>query len=194
MRILHDTIQNPKYFPFYRRFRVDPTRYHPRQNLVGKCLLAKLLHVSLAQVINGRLFVYGQFGKPYLRSRAFAFNLTNSKAQVILVADRHNIAVDTEKIRPIDYHRIHRAFTPLELTYLAQTPPADLDRTTLRMWTVKEGVLKLIGTGLNGGVRTVHVQLPKMRLACRKNRWYRLMPYNVTPAYVGVIVKEFRNG
>ncbi len=190
MQILHDSINNPIYQPLYRKYHVDTTKFHPRQDLVGKCLLAKLLHVSLAEVISGKLFIHGRFGKPYLRSHALEFNLTNSKAQVILVADSRPVAVDTEKIRPIDYHRIHRAFTSRELAFLAQANQNDLNRLTLKLWTIKEGVLKLIGTGLSGGARTVRVQLPTMRTAFRKGHQYRLIPYNVTPDYVGVIVKE----
>ena len=190
MIIRHDSIYNSKYQPLYRRYHVNVHKYHPRQNLVGQCLLAQWLQVPLAQVRSGKLFIHGRFGKPYLRNHAFSFNLTNSKAEVILVADVRPVAVDTEQVRPIDYHRIHRAFSPRELAFLARTPRSQLYRTTLKMWTVKEGVLKQIGTGLNGGARTVQIRLPRMREADRKGKRYQLIPYNVKSDYVGTIVKE----
>ena len=193
MIVLHDSINNPKYRPLYGRYQVDTTKYHPRQNLVGKCLLARLLHVPLARVLSGKCLVHGRFGKPYLKDHAFYFNLTNSKAVVILVADSQPIAVDTEKVRPIDYHRIHRAFSQPELAFLSRTPRSRLYRTTLKMWTVKEGVLKQIGTGLNGGVQTVHLHLPQFNEADRKGKRYRLIPYNVTSDYVGTIIKDLKS-
>ncbi|URL61753.1 4'-phosphopantetheinyl transferase family protein [Acetilactobacillus jinshanensis] len=152
--------------------------------------MAKLFHVPLSKIISGDMFIHGRFGKPYLKDHSLSFNITNSKEQVILAADKTPIAVDTEKIRPIDYHRIHRAFTGDEINYLAKVPKDQRSRATLKLWTIIEGVLKQVGTGLNGGVRTVHTLVPDLKTATRKGKQYRLIPYNVTPEYVGTIIKD----
>ena len=60
--------------------------------------------------------------------------------------------VDMELVRPVDYKAISRRFfTPEEADYAA----ARGERAFFQLWTLKESCLKLLGTGLAGGLASV---------------------------------------
>lgn len=189
MKIWRAFINDPKYVKLYPQFQVSQTGYHPRQHFVGACLLSKAFHIPLKTVLSGKPFIKGKYGKPVLRDHTVDFNITHSKYRVLLAVDRTPIGIDVEYRREIDPYRIRRAFTTNERQIIIQTRKRERSQETLRLWTVKESVLKLLGLGLTGQMQSVTAN-PDLKQAHRKGRTFLLMPFMVHRLYIGTIAKN----
>lgn len=49
---------------------------------------------------------------------------------------------------------------------------------TLKLWTIKESVLKQVGVGLSGNPKSVHIDLENLQYANRDNCIYLLQDLN----------------
>ncbi len=187
MQIFTDTIDNPKYQNIFKKADVDFTKYHKRQSIVGNCLLADYMNISIEDLINGDFFNYGKHGKPYLKSKDFYFNISNSYNLVILVISDEDVGIDIEKIRPFSYHRITRAFNDNELNYLSSLPEKDEGNETLKLWTIKEATLKLLGTGLSGKAKSVNIETEFKTDADRLGQQFKLTNIDLGTNYLGTL-------
>lgn len=86
---------------------------------------------------------YNEHGKPYLEHGAH-FSISHSGNIAVLAVSEDEIGVDTEKLRPPEKAVIRRCFTEEE----AERAQASAESFT-RLWTEKEAVLKLLGTGFS---------------------------------------------
>ncbi len=93
-------------------------------------------------------------GKPYIENRPdFHFNISNSyDLQIIAVSDTP-IGVDVEKIRPVNQKAAKR-FCEDEYQYILKQ---NSDYAFIEIWTKKEAYLKLLGTGIAGGLDSFSV-------------------------------------
>lgn len=122
------------------------------------CVLAYLLlkRALLSEYgLDGNpLFCYGPHGKPYIVGHPdIHFNLSHCRQAVACVVDTRPVGVDVESrgrykeslarytMNDDEQHRISTASDPaLEFT---------------KLWTMKEALLKLVGTGLRDNIRDV---------------------------------------
>ncbi|HEX6364327.1 MAG TPA: 4'-phosphopantetheinyl transferase superfamily protein [Albitalea sp.] len=95
-------------------------------------------------------FAHGPAGKPSVASPfAYRFNLSHSgRATAIAVADEE-VGVDIERHRalPAGPAIAERVFHPRERRWLAAQP--SFETAFLRLWTLKEALLKAAGTGFS---------------------------------------------
>ncbi|CAI2644565.1 hypothetical protein AKUH4B507X_13270 [Apilactobacillus kunkeei] len=185
--IFIDSIQNPKYQEIFKRADVDFTKYNKRQAIVGNLMLADYMGISIDELLHGDLFYYGDHGKPFLKSKQFQYNISNSYDLVILAASDEEVGVDIEKLRPYTYKRITRAFTDNELNYLSNLNESVEGDETLKLWTIKEAALKLVGTGLSGKVKSVDIDVDTKKSAKRLDRKIKLTDIEVADGYVGTL-------
>ena len=98
-------------------------------------------------------FVYNEHGKPYLQSRTSTariegveFNISHCKNAVAAVLHPAPVGIDVESFRTASPALIRRTMndTETEQIHHADNP----SREFTRLWTQKEAVLKLEGTGL----------------------------------------------
>lgn len=112
-------------------------------------------------------FTHGEFGKPALAPASdVSFNASSSGAQVLVAVARGcAVGVDVERTSaalagPEELSRLAaRVLTPREQAALRACEPADRPAAFLRLWTRKEAVLKLLGTGLSREPDTLEVGL-----------------------------------
>ena len=185
--IFIDSIQNPKYQEIFKKADVDFTKYNKRQAIVGNLMLADYMGISIDELLHGDLFYYGDHGKPFLKSKQFQFNISNSYDLVILVVSDEEVGIDIEKLRPFTYKRITRAFTDKELNYLSNLDKSKDGDETLKLWTIKEAALKLVGTGLSGKVKSVDINVETKKSAKRLDRKIKLTDIEVADGYVGTL-------
>lgn len=186
-KIFIDSIQNPKYQDIFKKTDVDFTKYNKRQAIVGNLMLADYMGISIDELLHGDLFYYGDHGKPFLKSKRFQYNISNSYDLVILVVSDQEVGVDIEKLRPFTYKRITRAFTDNELNYLSNLNELIEGDETLKLWTIKEAALKLVGTGLSGKVKSVDINVDTKKSAKRLDRKIKLTDIEVADGYVGTL-------
>lgn len=86
---------------------------------------------------------YNEHGKPYLEHGAY-FSISHSGGVAVLAVSESEIGVDIEKARKPKMGIICRCFTDEEAA-LAENSAESFTR----LWTQKEAVLKLLGTGFS---------------------------------------------
>lgn len=132
---------------------LDPQKQH--DFTVGRSCLRQLLSNYLdlpPQKIN---FSYNSSGKPFIagkNSGQLAFNLSHSGSRAILaVTIAAEIGVDIEMVDPdLNFQSsASRYFTPVEIGELQDVATHRQRRQFYRIWTRKEAVLKMIGSGFS---------------------------------------------
>ena len=101
-------------------------------------------------------FCYGINGKPYLRDQKDQyFSISHSGKYVVCAVADCEIGVDIEPILPIRPAVKQRCFTAEEQQWIGE----DATRFT-RLWTMKEGYMKLTGTGLSVPAKKIILSMP----------------------------------
>ncbi len=110
-------------------------------------------------------------GKPYVaqpEAHGLQLNLSHSRdLAVCAVTSDSEVGVDVEAVdRAAQYIKIaDRFFHPQESQLLAQTPAEKQAEIFIRLWTLKEALLKACGRGLTGPLDRICFHLPDDRAA-----------------------------
>ena len=95
-------------------------------------------------------FTFGPEGKPSLLGHpGLHFNLSHSGPWVLCALHHEPVGIDVEASRVWNPLPAASAMTPEELQHLATLAPAEASAFFYRIWTLKESLLKAIGTGLS---------------------------------------------
>lgn len=99
-------------------------------------------------------FGYGKGGKPFIIGHPeIHFNLSHCRhAAVCAVSDRP-IGIDVESIRPYNDALTRYVLNDEEYQRVASSGKPEVEFT--RLWTMKESLLKLTGTGLRGDLKAL---------------------------------------
>lgn len=132
--------------------RADALRY---KHLFGQfcslksyAMLRELLG-AVSPTLDGQMpeFTYNEHGKPFLAGREdYFFSISHTKTAILVAISGQPIGVDVEQIRTPSDGLIQKTMNPEEQALIAASPsPA---QTFTSLWTQKEAVLKLRGTGI----------------------------------------------
>lgn len=117
------------------------------------CLRSYLMLMELVGAISPTLdettpcFEYNEFGKPFIPGRPdIQFSISHTKNAVAVAISRYPIGLDIEQIRPQSEALIRKTMNAAEQQQIADSQTPDTTFTVL--WTQKEAVLKLFGTGI----------------------------------------------
>ena len=123
---------------------------HPlrrRQRLAGD----HLARMAVAQLTGRPLeqveLLHLPSGKPW--AEGCCFSVSHSESFVVCAAGPRPVGVDAERLRPFDRKIPNRFFSSAEQAALAAVPAAEQERCFWRIWTGKEALVKLEGTGLS---------------------------------------------
>jgi len=112
-------------------------------------------------------------GKPFFPDFPdFKFNITHG-GNLIAVAfcDDREVGIDVEAAdRKVNLMIAERFFTPAEVDFLQKTPLEQRPHTFLRLWTIKEAYLKMIGTGLSRPLNSFEIQLSDGKITICENQ------------------------
>ena len=140
------------------------------------CVLAyQLLKQGLREeygITENPIFTYNEHGKPSIVGHSdIFFNLSHCKEAAACVLSDHPVGIDVESIRPFKDSLARYTMNDEELQQIqtADNP----DEAFIRLWTMKEAALKLIGTGISNDLKTVFSDNPHLRLTT-----------HVTPHYI----------
>ena len=122
------------------------------------CVMAyQLLKQGLREeygITDNPVFEYNEHGKPSITGHpGIHFNLSHCKHAVVCVLSDRPIGVDVEYIRPYSESLAHYTMNDEELSQIqsAEHP----DEAFIRLWTMKEAAMKLIGTGISNDLKQV---------------------------------------
>ena len=103
-------------------------------------------------ITDAPIFNYGEHGKP-----------THCREAAICVIDHHPIGVDIENIRPYKESLAHYTMNEEELDTIKKAANKDLAFT--RLWTQKEAVVKLWGSGITTNLKEVLMDCSTLKLS-----------------------------
>jgi 4'-phosphopantetheinyl transferase len=144
----------------YRRFALPEPR---RRFLAARSGMRLLLARHLDLDPGALSFVTNEFGKPRLATGGpVNFNLSHSGDRAVLaISDVLQVGIDLERIRLIDDADLaRRYFQPSECEAIAgRRDPADRRQAFFLVWTLKEAVVKALGSGLATALDTFEVSI-----------------------------------
>ncbi len=121
------------------------------------CVLAyQLLKQGLHEeygITENPVFEYNEHGKPSIVGHPeICFNLSHCKEAAACVICDHPVGIDVESIREYKDGLAHYAMNDEEVRQIeASDNPA---AAFIRLWTMKEATLKLVGTGISDDLKT----------------------------------------
>ena len=122
------------------------------------CVLAyRLLKQGLREeygIVGNPIFEYNEHGKPSIVGHPeIHFNLSHCKEAVVCVVSDQPVGVDVESIREYRESLVRYTMNDEEIREIESAE--DPASTFIRLWTMKEATLKLIGTGISNDIKTV---------------------------------------
>lgn len=122
------------------------------------CVLAyQLLKRGLDEVYGIRenpVFEYNEHGKPMIVGHPeIFFNLSHCKEAAICVVSDQPVGVDVESVRSFNESLVRYTMNEAEVKEIESAE--DQAVAFIRLWTMKESALKLIGTGISNELKQV---------------------------------------
>ncbi len=152
-------LENEVYFSEYYKMMS-----HERRRKVDSCLFVKDKRLSLGAGIlmdkglsaydlceRETAVSYRENGKPYLPGYPHIhFNLSHSGSRVLAAFAGVETGCDIEQVQQADLALAQRFFTRKEYDFIAgQQGSEQQNEAFFRLWTLKESLLKAVGTGLS---------------------------------------------
>lgn len=117
--------------------------------------------------LKNREILRNKNGKPYLQDESLFFSVSHTKDLLFIAVSDKNIGIDVENIyREVDYLPILKKFTKKEQQAILTK------HDFLRVWTIKESVIKWLGGSIAFDLRKIHYENEKV--------FYNEIPLNVT--------------
>lgn len=111
---------------------------------------------------------YNQYGRPNLPVDV-DFNISHSGDHVLVaISESLQVGVDVEEIHPVLYKEFTQVMSEAQLKFIEVHP--NPTKCFYNYWTVKESIIKAIGTGLSDDVKAIRVY--KDCATFKGNVWY----------------------
>ena len=139
------------YFANYDRNGMTVVEESKYQHAVGRQLLkTALLRAGVSKDFLSKeeslIFAYGPSGKPLFHDLPDVhFNISHTGGLVVCAVGNIPIGIDAERIRPYP-KSVLRKMTDRERLYIQKSDRQD--EAFMRVWTMKEAMIKLTGEGL----------------------------------------------
>lgn len=124
-----------------------------------ECAVAYLLLAALLQSETGLQqidfsFVYNEHGKPYLDSHLnYYFSISHCKSVVAVVLSDDEVGIDVEEIARYKESLARYVCNDEELNEISGSD--DESASFIKLWTRKEAVFKLLGTGITHDIKDI---------------------------------------
>ena len=127
---------------------------------VAAYLLLKRALREQEGILENPVFAYGPHGKPSIVGHPeLHFSLSHCKEAAVCVLSRHPIGIDVESIGRYRETVAHYAMSDAEVARIEQAEHPDVE--FVRLWTMKESLLKLTGEVINDHMKYVLKDIPE---------------------------------
>ena len=117
------------------------------------------------------LFEYGEHGKPAIVGQPHIhFNLSHCREAVICVLSDRPVGVDVESIREYKDSLVRYTMNEHEVRQIEQAEHPEVE--FIRLWTMKEAVLKLSGRGIVDDLKSVLTGSEQFQTVYRAEKGY----------------------
>jgi len=138
------------------RFRYDLGR---RTCVAAYLLLCKALR-EVYGIKEKPVFEYGEHGKPVIVGHPEVhFNLSHCREAVACAVSDRPVGVDIESVRNFSESLLNYTMNHEEADHIRHAERPDIE--FIRLWTMKEAVLKRTGEGLHSDLGNVLVPMPE---------------------------------
>ncbi len=140
------------------------------------CLKSWLMLEEGMKTFNFQLstFNYEKNGKPYVENGPY-FSISHCKTAIAVAIDDRPIGIDIESIRHADDELIARTMNEEEKSQITNhKSQIESARAFTRLWTQKEAIVKLEGTGIESfeQLRSIRTQNTEYRIQTFENENY----------------------
>lgn len=101
---------------------------------------------------SGGKFLYNEYGKPFLAGGPY-FSISHCRHAIAVAIDSQPIGIDVESVRPLRQELVVKTMNSSEQALIAASEHPN--RTFTALWTQKEALLKMRGTGIISDLRSV---------------------------------------
>ena len=124
-----------------------------RQCVLAYLLLKRALREEFG-IMENPVFAFGEHGKPTLVGHPdIHFNLSHCREAVLCVVSDRPVGCDVESIREFHESLVRYTMNDAEVRQIEQAPHPATE--FIRLWTMKEAVLKLSGEGIRDDLKGV---------------------------------------
>ena len=129
-------------------------------------LLLQLLASTPYLLHSTPIFLYNEHGKPYLENGPY-FSISHCKHAIAVAVSEIPIGIDIEHIRTAKPNLVAHTMNEEEQAYIWAAESPDIAFTCL--WTQKEAVLKMQGTGIINDIKNTLVNIDDIHLQTHVN-------------------------
>ena len=144
-------------------------------------LLARSLEKSY---LSNHKIYYLDNKKPYLKS-VIQYNLSHKDKYVLFGLSSSNIGVDIEKKKELDESFINFSFSKDEIVNMKV-----FDISPIKMWTIKEALLKCIGKGIINKLNKEVVIIKNKDTLIYNNKEYYFRSFEVDDYVLSIVLEE----
>lgn len=134
-----------------------------------RCLYSALFlnYVLKKRMTEKPIFVYGKYGKPYIKNGGFWFNISHSGKYIALSFGDEESGIDIEKKEVSDINILKSCFTDLQWKNITES--SLVHDEFYKNWTLKESFVKFLGEGLTMDINSFEYE--------NNNIFYKNMTY-----------------
>ena len=122
------------------------------------------------------LFRYNEHGKPCIAGRPdIHFNMSHCRAGVVCALGDRPVGIDIESVR--EYHDSLARYTMNEQELQQISTAERPDEAFIRLWTMKEAVLKWKGSGITGDIKEALEGVTGVRTTVEAEKRYVVSVY-----------------
>ena len=131
-------------------------------------MLMHLLHTTLYACHTPPTFLYNEHGQPRIEGGP-CFSISHCKNAIAVAISHSPIGIDIEHLRTAKPELVARTMNQGEQERIWQSE--NPDRAFTQLWTQKEAVLKMLGTGITSidGIKNTLVALDNIELQTKVN-------------------------
>ena len=117
------------------------------------------------------VFEYGEHGKPFIVGHPeICFNMSHCREAAICVLSERPVGVDIESIHRYSESLARYTMSDAEMAQIEQAERADVE--FIRLWTLKEAVLKRSGEGIRNDMKHVLDHLKDAKTVINEKKGY----------------------
>ena len=135
-------------------------RYHHRKDQMAhlcSAIIPKALGISLGYYTAKDDISGGQYGKPYIASSMYEFNVSHSGNYMVITYNTKSIGIDIEETTGYDDEVIKSCFSEDEGNYVLFAVEEEKNNRFTDIWTAKESYFKYLGYGIGDTMSSVSV-------------------------------------
>ena len=117
-------------------FNLSPLTFH---------LTPYTFHLSPLTFHLSPTFLYNDYGAPYIEGGPY-FSISHCKTAIAVAVSENPIGIDIEGIRTFKPELMRKTMSPAEQQRISSSATPEVE--FIRLWTQKEALLKLQGTGI----------------------------------------------